>query len=349
MRVMPVGSTVGVCVLYVAFTGAILCCLDKLLRYLSCKLTIGLMVLSVIALAGLQLHFDPYTLQVDRWSAIHNFLDYLLHGEYPYAAQTHLGGYGSPFPVWQILHLPFFLLGNVGLSFVVCLLFYTDSLRRLYDLRTSAFAFTMLLLSPAFLYEVCVRSDLMSNFLCCAAIIQYLKHYNIRFLHHWVLLAIICGLMLSTRLSVAIPFIIYYFEEFLHAGIKRIVAFPLLTMFVFALTFLTFAIWNWNELFFFRYNPFELQTRQGLIINDIFIIEVSLITAWLRCGKWHIYLMATSGCLLALVALNFVSKMYIYDCWGELFGSSFDITYFNMAMPFVVTAIAHRKNTALAI
>ena len=71
-----------------------------------------------ILLVVLQFYIDPYSLQVDRWSAIHNFINSLLNGVYPYSAQTHLRGYGSPFPIWQLFHLPFYLLGNVGLSIV---------------------------------------------------------------------------------------------------------------------------------------------------------------------------------------------------------------------------------------
>ena len=73
------------------------------------------------------MHIDPYSIKVDRWSAIHNFLTCLLAGEYPYAAQTHLGGYGSPFPVWQLFHLPFYLLGNVGLSLIVAVIIFAYS------------------------------------------------------------------------------------------------------------------------------------------------------------------------------------------------------------------------------
>lgn len=70
----------------------------------------------ILVLAGMQYFIDPYQIQVDRWSAIHNFINYLVHGRYPYMAPTHLGGYGSPFPVWQVLHIPFYYLNNVGLS-----------------------------------------------------------------------------------------------------------------------------------------------------------------------------------------------------------------------------------------
>ena len=70
----------------------------------------------VVAMMVVQYHFDPYQLRVDRWSALHYPIQNLLRGEYPYLAHTHLGGSASPFPVWQLFHIPFYLLGNVGLS-----------------------------------------------------------------------------------------------------------------------------------------------------------------------------------------------------------------------------------------
>ncbi len=66
---------------------------------------------------------DPLKIQVDRWSAIHNFIQDLLAGIYPYSAHTHLGGSSSPFPVWQLFHIPFYLLGNVGLAMLFSVIF----------------------------------------------------------------------------------------------------------------------------------------------------------------------------------------------------------------------------------
>ena len=59
--------------------------------------TITLAVLTVAGILIMHRAIDPLSVQVDRWSAIDHFLQRLLKGEYPYLAQTHLGGYGSPF------------------------------------------------------------------------------------------------------------------------------------------------------------------------------------------------------------------------------------------------------------
>ena len=91
----------------------------------------------ILVLAGMQYLIDPYQIQVDRWSAIHNFINYLVHGRYPYMAPTHLGGYGSPFPVWQFLHIPFYYLNNVGLSLFAVLAFTLYTVNRLYGNRAT--------------------------------------------------------------------------------------------------------------------------------------------------------------------------------------------------------------------
>ncbi|MCR4591745.1 MAG: hypothetical protein K5672_01145 [Bacteroidaceae bacterium] len=344
-RILPVCTIVGGCVAYVAAMAIVLGYTERIQKRLSCKATLWLMGIAVAALIVLQYFIDPMTVQVDRWSAIHNFLQYLLHGEYPYAAQTHLGGYGSPFPVWQVMHLPFYLIGNVGLSFVICLILFTDAVRRLSSLRVAAEAFMLLLLSPAFLYEVSVRSDLISNFLLCAAIIMYMHRYRFNLKRHWVTIAIICGLMMSTRLAVCIPFFLFLFWDYLYAcNWKQKVGLPLLILLVFGLTFLPFAIWNWDMLFYFEYSPFALQTRQGVPFNTPIIIMLCLLASLFLRGEWKNYLVATGSCLTALVLITFLSRMYIYNQWGELFESRYDITYFNMALPFVIAAIALKED-----
>ena len=97
------------------------------------KWFLALLILFTGIACILQLSIDPLSLNVDRWSAIHNFLSGMFCGQYPYGQQTHLGGYGSPFPVWQILHIPFYALGNVGMSIIIVTLLFLWTLNRLYS------------------------------------------------------------------------------------------------------------------------------------------------------------------------------------------------------------------------
>ncbi len=310
--------------------------------------TVIVIALAVILLLVLcQSMVDPYTLKVDRWSAIHNFLYNLFNGIYPYAAQTHLGGYGSPFPVWQVFHIPFYLFGNVGLSFLVGVGLFLDSIRRIFGCQQAFMALLLLIVSPAFVYEVVVRSDLSTNFLVCAAIILYFHYYNITFNKHWLLLSVIIGLMASTRLSILVPFGIYFLRDFVSMDYRRQLLSVTVIFTFFTLTFLPFLLWNGEMLLFFEYNPFVLQSRQGNPLDFLLFIPLGIWFAFSWRNDINRYFFNTACLLLILVIVTFVHNMYLNDNWNELFESAYDITYFNMALPFLIVAVVHSNNKSL--
>ena len=298
-----------------------------------------IVVLATFVLCAIQYHFDPYEIKVDRWSAIHNFLANLFAGQYPYAAQTHLGGYGSPFPVWQLFHIPFYLLGNVGLSFVAGLWVFLHAVYKLFGVRTSAVSFIFLILSPAFLYEVSVRSDLITNFLLASGMICYLHYSRCSFERYWLVIAVMCGLIMSTRLSALIPFMVYYFCDYLHAKWSVKLLFPLLVISTFCITFLPFLLWNGQMLLFFEYNPFVLQSRQGHLSDFLLFVPFGVWAAVSWHGDIVKYMRRTAWLLILLVIVTFVHNMYINNNWYELFAPAYDITYFNMSIPFLILSI----------
>lgn len=308
------------------------------------KLIITFVSLSIISLIVLQYSIDPYELQIDRWSAIHNFIYNLFHGIYPYSAQTHLGGYGSPFPVWQFLHIPFYLLGNVGLSFLLALCLFIHSIYKLFNYKAALFVFLLLLLSPGFLYEVTVRSDLITNFLFVCAIICYIRHINVRFEKHWLSIAILCGLMMSTRLSALIPFIIFFFSDYFSSRWKVKITFPVVILLSFIVTFLPFIFWDGNMLLYFEYSPFVLQSRQGNIYDFILFIPICIWLSLSWNNDFSKYMSTTAIFLFLFVAITFIHNMYDNSNWNELFNSAYDITYFNMSLPFVIAALITRKD-----
>lgn len=300
-----------------------------------------LFIFCIIGFIVLQLSIDPYSVKVDRWSAIHNFIANLFSGEYPYAAQTHLGGYGSPFPVWQVFHIPFYMLGDVGLSFVLCLILFLDSIRRYKNINTAFFCFILLSISPAFIYEIAVRSDLISNFLLCGAIIIYFQHYNIKIENHILLVCVMIGLMASTRISTLIPFAIYFFRDFLRVSLLNKIFSILICILVFVVTFLPFFFWNGEMLFFFKHNPFSLQSRQGNLMDFIIFIPLGIYLALNWKSDFSKYLFNTVIMLVLFIIITFCHNMYISETWDSLFTSLYDITYFDMALPFLVLLIGN--------
>ena len=300
----------------------------------------GLLGCFVCVSIGLQYSIDPMSLQVDRWSAIHNFLSGMLSGHYPYGQQTHLGGYGSPFPVWQILHLPFYAVGNVGLSMIAVTILFIWTVYRLYSARVASVVLILLSLSPAFWYEIAVRSDLMTNIMVSAIIVEWLMHRRIQLADHVLGIGILMGCMLSTRLVAIIPLCVVYGYAFLQMNWRKQCALILVVALVFVATFLPFVFWKGSTLLFFEYNPFVLQTRQGSIwVLFVFALTAIGITIWLR--ERLAYRLITTGLLLTgLVTLAFVAKMWQDNVWTELFSPTFDITYLSIALPFYVLQLS---------
>ena len=302
----------------------------------SSKIFISVLIVMVSVAIGLQYTVDPFSINVDRWSAIHNFLSGMLQGQYPYGQQTHLGGYGSPFPIWQILHLPFYAMGNVGLSIVVVTLLFLLTIYRIYSNRIALFASVLFCISPAFWYEVAVRSDLITNMMLSAIIVEWLVYKNVKLTNHIACIGIMLGLMLSTRLIAVIPICVIYGYEFLQMHWKKQCLFVLIIIGVFSLTMLPFVFWERSTLLFFEYNPFILQTRQGSWLV-LLIFAITAIGTIVRIGENTKYRLAVTGLLLTgLVVMAFIEKMWQHNQWTELFSSAFDITYLSIALPFYI-------------
>lgn len=302
-----------------------------------------LLVSSLVAIAlliALQSSINPYELKIDRWSAIHHFIQSLFQGSYPYGAETHLHGYGSPFPVWQIFHVPFYLLGNVGLSFSVVTLLFIHSAYLQWGSKGGYLSLLLLVASPAYLYEVMTRSDMITNFLLVGSVVNYLVYFKITLKSHLIAIAILCGLTASTRLTAILPLFMLYFQEFTQVSWQRKISFLLIVVITFAVTFLPFWIWDANTLLYSDHGPFALQTSQ---IRDFDLIVFLVISVWLAC-KWkakYVKLYAYTAVLLGfMVAYTFIFNMATRGDWLRLFSSTYDITYFNMALVFVIATLS---------
>lgn len=314
-------------------------CQEKISKVL---LWVGGLAYSVVLIA-LQYQIDPLNLQVDRWSAIHNFIDNLFRGIYPYSAQTHLGGYGSPFPVWQILHVPFYAIGNVGLSYFVALAVFLMVVVRSRSARTALWALVLLIASPAVNYEIVVRSDLITNFLCVCALCEWLRSKSIHLADHLYIIALLAGLCASTRLAAVIPLALLYGYAFLQIEWKKKLTFIITTCLTFVLTFLPFFLWDGNQLLFFEYSPFVLQTRQGSPFSFGLFALVAIVWVVYKKEDLQAFHLSAGVLLTCLVLITFGYNMLTSSNYA-LYSSAYDITYLNMALPFYIYEIAANLN-----
>ncbi len=310
------------------------------------KITTFASIALFVLMIGLQYYIDPYSIQVDRWSALHFPIENLLNGKYPYSANTHLGGFASPFPVWQIFHIPFYLLGNVGLSFFLTIALLVYSIYRNMGKKQAAISLILLTISPSVWYESAVRSDLLPNMLLLAAcILPIAKRLNISFLEKKVVcIAVVTGIFASTRLTTLLPLFILLFPYYTKLSWKGKITLPLVFLCVFFITFMPFALWDWDMFFHHKYNPWTLQTRQGSALDFLVFIPLALYLSFTWNKNISNYCKNTAIMLTFFICFTCMRQFISIDCY-TIIGNTFDITYFSMAIPFVILAITDSEKT----
>lgn len=303
---------------------------------------IWLWSLLVVYLVGAYLVYrsmDPYALEVDRHTALEAFFAALFRGDFPWAVKSHLGTNVSVFPGMQILAMPFYLLGDVGLlQFAALIAFVILMMVRYRESGRPFFLLAVLLAMPAFQYQVFVRSDLWGN----AVAIAWLMHLSLkpgtaqgRGVYAW---AILWGLALATRAIFTIPFIYVAWRLVDGRGVKATLAFGLVAAATFAATFLPFYLWD-AELFWAR-NPYHVQagyvTREVLVV----VLAATIVTGFLRRRSPPAVAFVHTGMTLFLTVLACWIVKAVQVGWGAtLWSHEFDITYYSLCIPFLVIAL----------
>jgi hypothetical protein len=199
-------------------------------------------------------------------------------------------------------------------------------------------------MSPAYWYESVVRSDLITNIMLSATIVVWLKNKEIKLSEHIVSLAVLMGLLASTRFISLVPVAALYGISFLNLSFKKQLLFISIVVLVFVLTFLPFIFWNGESLLFFEYNPFVLQTRQGSPLVLLLFAIVAVFSVIYASKKGVSLYLLVAYLLNFLVVTAFVEKMILNDAWEKLFSPMFDITYLSVALPFYVLYLGlHKK------
>lgn len=288
---------------------------------------------------------DPYSIRVDRWSATSFFLDALFQGNYPYAVHTHVcdTNYPSPFPLWHYLNIPFWVIGDVGWQNVFFFLLIMGSIY--YYFRSWIVVLSVLILlimSPAYWWEILTRSDGLSNaFLVCSTIL-FIEKYPLKIDNRWWLLAIISGLIASTRLSAIIPMALYLFHFWLALPWKKQIGFISIALGIVILFFAPFVLWDTNSWIFFHRNPFMSQTTPGNSWILLIMISIAIIISY---GK-----MMFKDCLFSIAVFMFmfmlVSQLGVIwatDFQVTIYDSCCDISYFTLSLPYIAIALAYKE------
>ncbi|MDP4237928.1 MAG: hypothetical protein Q8904_00465 [Bacteroidota bacterium] len=302
----------------------------------------SILIVMVLIIIGALVFIDPYSIRVDRWSALSFFWDNFLQGKYPYSAHTHvsLTNYPSPFPLWHAINFPFYLMGDVGIGLIFFLILTVYFVRYFFSsYRKSILFIIMLCFSPAYWWEVAVRSDALNNAFLVFILILWLTKSGRSISNSFFLIAIVCGLISSTRLTAIIPLALYFFKPYLQLPCKQKIVFLTVVLATFSLVFSPFVFWDTNTWIFFTRNPFMSQADKGNIYIFISMIILGCIMA-LQWKNIQQFFNITSLFIFIFMLLSQIGLIYADGAKNNLFSDYIcDISYFSLLLPYCLVSL----------
>ncbi len=299
---------------------------------------IGLIIALSAGLLAILLSVDPMQVRVTRWSAITSFNDALMHGIYPYLGRTHQGQPPSGLPMLFLIALPFQLAGDVGLLQVAVFVGFSVAVYRALQRPWERVTVMLLLaLSPAYLWEVAVRSELFSNaalFLFLTLVCERVRYRVSRPIVVWS--GVVAGLLSSTRLVALVPFLMY-FPGFLARGrtgsmLVFVAAFAL----AFAATLVPFAWWDVH--LFLQYSPLLPQADKTPLWMSFGALVAAGVMGW-RGLEFGRFCAATATVFFCTVAAKLAWDVWSLGWPVAFYGSRSDLSYFMFAVPFALFAV----------
>ncbi len=311
---------------------------------------ISALTAAVFAMIALIYSVDLNSLDVDRWSAFDVAVKSVLNQQYPYDKIDHLGGRTSNFPGLILLGMPAYLFQNMGMFTVFSSVIFGFALLKSFSNEKALLVLFLLFASIPFWWEIYVVSDLMGNFLLIASFLL-LAPVDISSLKTWsiIYIAIIAALLAYTRIPAAMLIGTYFFQQIVglknpsQIESKKRVYKMALAIFIFCTTITLLTFWvfslapNWQTIE--KYNPFSLQSSYLPITVNLLCGLLPFILLFL-VKKDQLQLIKIGGISLAIpVFLSFAYTLNECGWHACIYESKFDISYFNMALPFAIVII----------
>ena len=308
----------------------------------------SLLSIMVLAIMGFLISIEPYSIQVDRWSALSYFWDYFFQGKYPYSAHTHISltNFPSPFPFWHGVNLVFYLLGDVGIGLIFFLLLTAYVIKYFFETYRKSFFFILLLFtSSAYWWEVAVRSDALSNAILVFVLILWINKKNLTLSSNLILISAFCGLIASTRLSAIMPLALYFFKPYLQLPSKQKLIFPVLVLGITLFTFLPFIFWDTSTWIFFTRNPFMSQADKGYYSIFFAMIALGYIMA-MRLKNVEQFFSTASLFIFTFILVSQFGLFLRSDLDKHFITNSIaDISYFTLITPYCLASLTSKMQS----
>ena len=300
----------------------------------------GLTLIVVLYTGAVHLTVPLSSLNVDRWSVIHSFLDVLSAGGYPYFAESHLGNPPGPMPVYYVLAYPFDRANCLEVLSAIGPIAGMWWIVRKENTPQRAVAWLLLLgTSPWVYWEILVRSNITTyTVLVLVALVYWYRSTSSARTLWSVLMAAVCtGLLLSTRSVYALVYI-PVFGALLWRGHTResVVLSAVTSIAAFTLTFVPIYL-TWPDEFMVM-NPFIVQSGFLLPrswVAGVFVLAFSLLLS----PRVRNHPFPTGGFVLfGTVGLYFIYHTFTAGFQAAYFDSIVDLSYFIFCVPFLVYA-----------
>ena len=289
----------------------------------------------------LNIIIDDYALNIDRWSAMEAGIKGLLNGEYPYSVIDHLGGRTSNLPSLIFIGIPFYLIGNIGFLQSFAFVIFSYVIFITFDnYRDRLFCLLLLILSPSYLWEIYVKSDLMSNFILILLFLVIVQNrISEKKKINTFILSFITTTLILTRLIAIIPISLLLFKKFYNFSLKKKTIFTI-TLFLIAALFLFICFHNVENFEHLKmHNPFGLQNRQLPFLISLFTILIPTLYSF-RLNNLKTLIESTFYFLLLPISISLILNINKNGIYSSIFNSSFDISYLNIALPFLLIYIS---------
>jgi hypothetical protein len=299
---------------------------------------VGLVIISYFAI-------PIESLNVDRWSVISSFLTEFFNRDYPYYAKSHMGNYPGPMPIYFLIASPFHLLGE--LSILSCLGFCILTvllIKKVNVTENIKFLLFYMFTSLYLIWEITTRSNLFTFTILVLLVLNEFINLNNKNTLKFYGLALLTGLMLSTRSVYILPYIIFFLSSLINNEItfKKLFLFLSIALIAFISTFIPFMYFFYSD--FFTMNPFIIQS--SFLVPKFYTLifmAISILFAFLVKNKTDKFFYSGLSLFIAIL-IYAIYHLFNYGYEVSYINSKIDISYFIFCIPFLIKYLMENNN-----
>ncbi|WP_159021294.1 hypothetical protein [Formosa sp. L2A11] len=282
------------------------------------------------------------TLMVDRWSVISSFLTELYNGNYPYFAKSHRGNYPGPMPIYYLIAAPFHYIGELSLlsSLGYCIV-TVILIKKTTATKHLNFLIFYMFTSAYMIWEITTRSNLFTFTMLVLLVLNAFINLDNKTTLKFYGLALLTGLLLSTRSVYILPYVIFFLSSLVNQDItfKNIFLFLSIAFIAFTATFIPFIYFYPDD--FFKMNPFIIQSSFLIptAYTIVFIIIAIFLTFLVKTKTDKFFFSGLS--LFIAILIYGIYYLVNYGFVTSYINSKMDISYFIFCMPFFITYLIY--------